>query len=213
MNIRLSTGVIEQVNEFKYLGVNIQDGTTGKTVRERIALGQRTFGRLSKIWRSNKMSIKLKIKLLSSVVIPTALYGAECWVLKKEEERKLLAFEMKCLRRICGIRWEDRVRNEEVKTRTGQNITILDRVQDMQRRWFGHVVRMNEGRWPKAALHGRVRGTRPRGRPRDTWLRRFRMSNNNRSVREMAESAANRQRWREYRHQMWDPTRRIPDGS
>ncbi len=50
LNIRLSTGVIEQVDEFKYLGVNISDGTTRKTIQEWIAMGQKTFGRLSKIW-------------------------------------------------------------------------------------------------------------------------------------------------------------------
>ncbi len=134
LNIRLSTGVIEQIDEFKYLGVNISDGTTRKTIRERIAMGQRAFGRLSKIWRSNTTSTGLKLRLLMAVVIPTTTYGAECWVLKKEDEKKLLAFEMKCLRRIYGVRWEDRVRNEEVRARTGQVVTILDRVQDMQRR-------------------------------------------------------------------------------
>lgn len=101
LNIRLSTGVIEQVDEFKYLGVNTSDGTTGKTVREGIAMGQRAFGRL---WQdtADTTSTRLKLRLLFAVVVPTTLYGAEWWVLKKEEERKLLAFEMKCLRRICG---------------------------------------------------------------------------------------------------------------
>ncbi len=46
LNIRLNTGVTEQVEKFKYLGVNIRDGTTGKTVKKRITTEQRTFGRL-----------------------------------------------------------------------------------------------------------------------------------------------------------------------
>ncbi len=92
LNIRLSTGVIEQVDKFKYLGVIISDGTTRKTVRKRIAMGQRVFGRLSKIWRSNTVSTRLKLRLPFAVVVPTTLYGAECWVLKKEVEKKLLFF-------------------------------------------------------------------------------------------------------------------------
>ncbi len=72
LNIRLSTGVIEQVDGFKYLGVNISDGTW-ETVRERIAMGQRAFGRLSKIWRSNTISTKLKLRLLFAVVVPITL--------------------------------------------------------------------------------------------------------------------------------------------
>lgn len=39
---------------------------------------------------------------------------------------------MKCLRRICRIRWEDRVRNKELRARTGQVVTILERVQDIK---------------------------------------------------------------------------------
>ena len=125
MNIHLSTGEIEQVNGFKYLGVHIgEDGRTEKAVGERIAMGQRAFGRLRKFWRSNAVSLSLKIRIMSAVVIPTTLYGAECWVLKRREEKRLLAFEMKCLRRICGVRWEDRVRKDEVRARTGQYVTI-----------------------------------------------------------------------------------------
>ena len=39
----------------------------------------------------------------------------------------------------------------------GQVVTILDKVQDMQRRWFSHVVRMHEERRPNTALNGRVK--------------------------------------------------------
>ncbi len=70
LNIRLSTGEIEQVEDFKYLGVQIGEGKTEKYVRERIALGQRAFGGLKKIWRSNTLSMRLKLRLLSAVVIP-----------------------------------------------------------------------------------------------------------------------------------------------
>ena len=49
LNTRLSNGVIEQVDEFEYLGVNIRDGTAGKRIRELITMGQRAFGPVSKI--------------------------------------------------------------------------------------------------------------------------------------------------------------------
>ncbi len=195
LNVRLGTGEIEQVQDFKYLGVNIgEKGKTEKSVRERIGMGQRAFGRLKKIWRSNTVSMHLKLRLLSAIVIPTTLYGAECWILSKAEEKKLLDFQMKCPRRICGISWEDRVRNEEVRRRTGQSVTILDRQKDMQRRWFGHVVRMSGERWPNIVMHGRVDGTRPRGRPGDTWRKKFKMANEGRSWGEVMEMATNKKR-------------------
>ncbi len=50
LNIQLSTGEIEQVEDFKCLGVNIgEKGKTEKSARERIGMGQRAFGRLKRI--------------------------------------------------------------------------------------------------------------------------------------------------------------------
>ena len=214
LNIRLSGGEVEQVKDFKYLGVYFTSkGGTEKAVKERIAMGQRAFGRLKKIWQDRNITTKLKIKLLRSIVIPTVLYGAECWVLRKEDETKLLALENKCLRKICRVRWQDRVTNERVREIAGLSDTILDRVRDAQRRWFGHVQRMDPNRWPHVALNGRVHGSRPRGRPRDTWLKRFRLSNQDLSVRQLTDMARNRKEWLRWRHHPWDPTWRPPDGT
>lgn len=45
----LSTGVIEEVNDFKYPGEDVRDGAAGKkTLKEQIAVEQGDFGRLSK---------------------------------------------------------------------------------------------------------------------------------------------------------------------
>ncbi|XP_068236954.1 uncharacterized protein [Palaemon carinicauda] len=105
---------------------------------------------------------------IESIVISIVIYGAECWVLKKREEKKLLAFEMKRMKRIYGVTWEDRIMNEKVREMADVQETILIRVKDIQRRRFGHVQRMEQDRWPKIVRHGRVAGNRPRGLPRDS---------------------------------------------
>ncbi|XP_068250228.1 uncharacterized protein [Palaemon carinicauda] len=110
------------------------DGKMERAFQDQISSGQKAFGRLRRIWKDKNISIKLKIRLLRAIVIPSVIYGVECWVLKKREEKKLLAFEMKCLRRICGVRWEDRITNERVREIAGAQDTILIRVEDIQRR-------------------------------------------------------------------------------
>ena len=214
LDIRLTDGPIEQLNDFKYLGVYFTArGGTEKAVTERIKMGQMAFGRLRKIWSDTNLSTELKLRLLQTIVIPTALYGSECWVLRKKEEQKLLAFESKCLRRILGIRWYHMVSNERVRERANLKQTILDRIKDSQRRWFGHVQRMDPERWPVAFLNGRVSGNRPRGRPRDTWIKSFRQANNNKPISQLTNMARDRDQWRSWRHQTWDPTWRPPDGT
>ena len=110
------------------------------------------------------------------------------------------------------MRWEDRITNERVREMAGVEDTILTRVEDIQRRWFGHVQRMEYDRWPKRVLNGRVAGNRPRGRPRDSWLKKFKRSNDNKTIQQLTHMALDRNFWKEWRHQMQDPTRRIPDG-
>ena len=203
LNIQTSERPIEQVEEFKYLGVTFtSQGETTKAIQERITLGQRAYGRLKRVWNDRHISQELKIRLLKAIVIPTTLYGAETWIIRKREEQKLTAFENRCLRRICGITWQDRISNEEIREATNTKQTIIDIIHDIQRRWYGHVQRMERNRWPKMLLNGWVAGNRPRGRPRTSWLKKFQEANEQRSAYQLETMARNRMEWRRWRHQM-----------
>ena len=56
-----------------------------------------------------------------SLVRSVLLYGSEAWKITKVEEKILNAFQYKCLMRILTLRWQVRVTNEEVRTRTNTN--------------------------------------------------------------------------------------------
>ena len=45
----------------------------------------------------------------------TPFYAAETWTLELADERRLLAFEMRCYRRIMNICWKDKVTNAAAK--------------------------------------------------------------------------------------------------
>ena len=77
---------------------------------------------------------------------------------------------MKGLRPMVGnTRW-DRVRNEEIRRRAGIDETLAEKVDRRELRWFGHVGRMNEGRWSRKVKAATVEGQQGRGRPRFGWL-------------------------------------------
>ena len=82
------------------------------------------------------------------------------------QEKKLNIFHLRCLRRILGIRWQDRVPNTEVLGRAGLP-SIFTLLSQHRLRWLGHVRRMEDGCIPKDLLYGELAsGTRSPGHPR-----------------------------------------------
>ncbi len=64
----------------------------------------------------------------------------------------------------------DRVRNDEVRRRTGFAKELSERAEQRVLLWFGHVEKMEEEHLVKKITRSDVRGVRPRERPRMGWL-------------------------------------------
>src|SRR6218665_889081 len=59
----------------------------------------------------------------------------------------------------------DRIRKEEMFNRLDIRIGIIDRI-----RYFGHLNRMKNKRYPKIAYNGYIHGARKRGRQKKRWI-------------------------------------------
>ena len=105
---------------------------------------------------------------------------------------------MKCLRSMTGVSRLDRVRNEEVRTRTGVRRELAARVDMNVLRWFGHVERMDDERLLKKVMNAKVNGRSARGRPRFGWIDGVKRTLNDRAldVKEASEGARDRNEWR-----------------
>ena len=64
----------------------------------------------------------------------------------------------------------ERVRNEEVRRRSGIERELASRADQRVLRWFGHVERMDEYRLVIRVLMAEASGRRVRGRPRLDWM-------------------------------------------
>lgn len=85
--IRISFGaaLVKQVDAFKYQWIFLtQNKESFKAVRESVILGYEALGRLSKLSKSLLYFGAAKPQTLTPIVIPTATYGSECRVLKRE---------------------------------------------------------------------------------------------------------------------------------
>ncbi|BHF61834.1 hypothetical protein SprV_0100481300 [Sparganum proliferum] len=101
--------------------------------------------------------------MYKDVILPTLLYGAETWTVYTKQTRRLNYFHVSCLRRIMRLRWQDRIPDTDVLQRT-RILSIYTMLRQMQLRWSGHLVRMDDERLPKRLFYGDVAtGSRRQG--------------------------------------------------
>ena len=77
-NIVIHGELLENVNNFIYLGSSVPDTT--KDIERRIALAPTAFGRLRKsIWSKRDILLKLKLRLYRALILPIATCASETW--------------------------------------------------------------------------------------------------------------------------------------
>src|SRR6218665_1524006 len=87
-------------------------------------------------------------------------YTRENWTIKKRDEERIEAFEMKCtMRKILRVSWTQKKTNE----------CVLDQKEDSIIEYFVHVMRIGDF-LEKEIMQGAVPGTRTQGRPKMRWI-------------------------------------------
>ncbi|XP_031340877.1 uncharacterized protein LOC116168986 [Photinus pyralis] len=144
MDITIDEERIEQVDKYKYLGVLIQrEGNMEEEVNERLSNAAKLYHTLSKTFLTKREITNTTKMAVYKTVYRPILLGEETWNLTNSSKSKIQAMEMKFLRRILGLTRRDRVRNEIVRAELGVE-PIIQRVENQQLRWFGHLNRMQD---------------------------------------------------------------------
>lgn len=162
---------IQNVEEFEYLGsLFTWDNNLSKDIKCRIGKASGTLANLKHLWSSKTLSIKGKIRLIQTCVFSVLLYASEAWSLKKRDIAKLLAFEMKCYRRVLGITWMQKIKNIEVRARIPSRGNIIDTIKERKLNLFGHICRMSDSNILKHTMFAGMQGKKKRGRPPREWM-------------------------------------------
>jgi len=94
------------------------------------------------------MNEETKLGIHNITAKATLKFGSEAWVLRKRQEQRLEAAQMKFLRHLLGITKLDKEMNQCI--REAQN--IAKKIKQYQKMWLQHVQRMDTKRIPKQAL-------------------------------------------------------------
>ena len=127
---------LEQVYTYPYVGSLItEDGECTIEFRTRLIREQAIGASLQKIWKSHSILISTTIRLMKGLVWPVATYGCENWALRKNEETRLDAFEMKGMRKKT---------NEWVLNKAGVKRVLSDTVKARKLAYYCHTIRKHE---------------------------------------------------------------------
>ena len=172
-HIAIDRGEVERVSHFKYLG---SLSTTGLSMQpeisNRLAKAGSAFHGMTKLWSDKHLSREVKCSVYKSIVQATLLYACETWAVPKSMIASLDTFQMRCLRRMCGISLRQRMTN--VSVRSLCKIEAISTMVSYRRlRWLGHLARAEEERLPKQLLFGSIPSGQVHhkaGRPLKSWI-------------------------------------------
>ena len=113
LQISLDQRSVEQVSEFKYLGVTIHErGEQELDLNKRIEAANRLYYSIGRgIFKKKEITRETKMRVYRALYRPVVTYGCESWVLTQRMRARLGAVEMKCLRGIYGVTIMDRAKS------------------------------------------------------------------------------------------------------
>jgi len=102
-SVKTDNSSVERVEEFKYLGTTLTDHNSNQEeIKSRLKLGNACYYSVQNLLFSRLLFKNLKIKIYRNIILPVVLYGCETWSLILREERRLIVFENRVLRRVFG---------------------------------------------------------------------------------------------------------------
>jgi len=142
-----------------------KDGDVEVDIRTRIVKASSVLQRLQPFWKCGAICKKIKLRLYSSIVVPTATYACETWKTTAKAAKIIDVFHRCCLRKILGFYG---VISSRTMTRSGQ--TALHDIVATRRHFIGHILRLSPMRLASLAIKWRPEdGKRNIGRPKRTW--------------------------------------------
>jgi hypothetical protein len=98
-----------------------------------------------------QMNKETRLRIHNITAKAALKFGSVAWVLKKREEQRLEAPQIKFLRYLLGISKPDK-KPRSISKKTGAE-NIVKELKQNHEKWLQHIQRMNTNRIPKQALN------------------------------------------------------------
>ena len=103
------------------------------------------------------------------MVFPVVMNGCESWTIKKDECRRIDAFELWCWRRLLRVPWTAKKSNQSILKEISPEYSLEGQMLKLKLQYFGHLMQTADS-FEKTLMLGRIEGRRRRGQQRMRWL-------------------------------------------
>ena len=180
---------------------------TKSDIKRRKILTIDAMKKLETVFRSHRISIKLKVRCFQAYISSVFLYNSELWCINKSINEEINAFHRKQLRYAIGVRYPKIVKSKDLYEIT----KVEEWSKTIKRRrlnWLGHVMRLPVETPARLALNEHLRSVQNKqGRPKTTWVKTIKkdlevanininLKNRLETINTLEEITRQRQEWR-----------------
>ena len=156
-------------NSVIFLGSKITaDGDCSHEIKRHLLLGREGTTNLDSILKSRDITLSTKVRLVKAMVFPVVMYGCQIWTVKKDERRKIDAFELWCWR-LLRVPWTARRSNQSILKEISPEHTQEGLMLKLKLQYFGHLIWRTDSS-EKTLMLWKMEGGRRRGWQRMRWL-------------------------------------------
>ena len=101
------------------------------------------------------------------MALSVAMFGCECWTIKKAEHQRIDGFELWCWRKLLRVPWTAKRSNQSILKEINPEYSLERLILKLL--YFGHLMRRTDS-LEKTLMLGKIEGRRRKGRQRMRWL-------------------------------------------
>ena len=138
------------------------DGDCSHKIKGRLLLGRKVMMNLDSILKSRDITLPTKVCLVKAMVFPVVMYGCESWTIKKAENQRIDAFELRCWRRLLRVPWTARGSNQSILKEISPGCSLEGLMLKLKLQYFGHLMQRADS-FEKTVMLGKIEGMRRSG--------------------------------------------------
>ena len=120
---------------------------------------------LDSILKTRDITLPTKVRLAKAVVFPVVMYGCESWTMKKDERRRIDAFEPWCWRRLLRVFWTARRSNQSILKEISPGCSLEGLMLKLKLQYFGHLMQRADS-FENILMLGKIEGGKRRRQQR-----------------------------------------------